>query len=244
MAFWSGERLEFELPKLVNPFDPTSIDCASYQLRVGTQAFVTSDRFANGRPKGRLIDILGSPPDDTVRILPGQFAFLLTHETVEVPPSAMALISIRARYKFMGLINVSGFHVDPGWKGRLLFSLYNAGPREVLVKRHDPLFVIVYADLDRQTAKVYRGDSQHQESIKPELVHPMLSQVFSPLMLQRKMDELASSVTFLRTVGWVMISVVTVSIALTQLMPNAVGAVLAAALQAAGYEIKQADKGK
>ena len=59
---------------------------------------------------------------------PGQFAFLLTDEIVEVPDSAMALISIKAKIKWRGLINVSGFHVDPGFKGRLIFSVYNAGP--------------------------------------------------------------------------------------------------------------------
>ena len=49
-------------------------------------------------------------------IPPGQFAFLLTEEVVSVPPDALAFISIRAKTKFRGLVNVSGFHVDPGYQ--------------------------------------------------------------------------------------------------------------------------------
>ena len=50
-------------------------------------------------------------------IPPGQFAFLLTAETVTMPDNAIAFISIKARLKFNGLINISGFHVDPGYRG-------------------------------------------------------------------------------------------------------------------------------
>jgi hypothetical protein len=35
MAFWSGERLSERLNELVEPVDPSKIDCASYTLRVG-----------------------------------------------------------------------------------------------------------------------------------------------------------------------------------------------------------------
>ena len=51
----------------------------------------------------------------------------MTKESIEVPLDALGLISIRSKYKLKGLINVSGFHVDPGFRGSLVFAVYNAG---------------------------------------------------------------------------------------------------------------------
>jgi hypothetical protein len=71
-------------------------------------------------------------------IYAGQFAYLLTEEVVKIPSSAMGLISLKFGVKGPGLINVSGFHVDPGYWGRLVFSVYNAGPSEARLQRHAP----------------------------------------------------------------------------------------------------------
>ena len=42
-------------------------------------------------------------------------AMLITEEQVNVPLDAMAFISMKAGKKLGGLINISGFHVDPGF---------------------------------------------------------------------------------------------------------------------------------
>ena len=78
---------------------------------------------------------------------PGQFAFLLTEECVTVRCKEIAFISIRARTKFRGLMNVSGFHVDPGFTGRLTFAVFNAGSASVHLRQGDEIFLIWYADL-------------------------------------------------------------------------------------------------
>ena len=189
MAYWSGEKLALHLPGLITGFDAKNLDCASYRLCVGEQVFVTSDEFVSSAPTTPLVSVLRAPPNNMLRIRPGQFAFLLTQEVVRVPNDAIALISMRAGYKFKGLINVSGFHVDPGWEGKLLFSVYNAGPAEIIVELAEAMFLIVYADLDRMSAKVYDGTSKGQTTIKSSLLQNMTEQVFSPLMLQKRMRE-------------------------------------------------------
>lgn len=193
MSFWSGEKLARHLPGLITEFTEKNLDCASYRLSVGDQVFATSDKFASSSPSAPLVSVLKEPPENMLRIRPGQFAFLMTRESVRVPGDALALISIRAGYKFKGLINVSGFHVDPGWQGKLLFSVYNAGPAEVIVERGDPMFLIVYADLDRMSDETYNGASKGQVDIKASLLTNMTEQVFSPLMLQRQMKEIEES---------------------------------------------------
>lgn len=243
MTFWSGEKLAEELQRqaLVEPFSPGNIDCASYRLSVGTQAFVTDDSFAKKRPRGRIITVLGEAPDHTIRILPGQFAFFLTFETVRVPNNAIALISMRAKYKFQGLINVSGFHVDPGWNGKLLFTVYNAGSAEVVVERLEQLFLIVYGDLDRVSSETYKGKYQGQDSIRPSMVKDMMAQVFSPLMLQRKVEELQGAVTFTKTVTYAVTTAFAILIAVVgvfaEFAPHTLGVILGKTIQQA-YEMK------
>lgn len=244
MSFWSGERLAEELSKgLVTPYSPSQLDCASYRLCVGTQTFVTADKFSNEKKDRRLITILGDAPDHTIRIAPGQFAFLLTFESIRVPSNAMALISMRVKYKFQGLINVSGFHVDPGWDGKLIFSVYNAGPIEVVIERLEPMFLIVFADLDRNSQKTYKGQYQGQDSLRPALVQGMLSQVFSPLMLQRKMEALEASTTWIKTVGYAVAGGIGILIAMLGVLatysPQVPGLLLATMIENAGYEIKR-----
>lgn len=144
--FWGGERLRDELGALISDYDPERLDHASYRLRVGPEIYVS--------PTGEPDDPRNKPKSSLAQgqgftIPAGQFGFILTEETIRVPVGAIAFISIRAGYKFRGLVNVSGFHVDPNYEGRLIFSVFNAGPGPVHLSRGEPCFLIWYADLDR-----------------------------------------------------------------------------------------------
>lgn len=146
--FWGGERLKSELKskKLVTDYSDDRMDRASYRLRIGPEVYVSptgEPEDPRNKPKTLLADGEG------FTIPAGQFGFILTEETVLVPKEAIAFISIRAGYKFRGLVNVSGFHVDPHYKGRLVFAVFNAGPGPIHLCRGEPCFLIWYADLDK-----------------------------------------------------------------------------------------------
>src|ERR1700716_1391499 len=102
---------------------------------MGTEYYCTSDgtRPVWERAKKTTLNI-----GDTFVIPAGQFAFLETMEEITVPPEAMAFISVKARVKWEGLINVSGFHVDPGYKGKLVFAAYNAGSSAIVLEAGMP----------------------------------------------------------------------------------------------------------
>ena len=147
---WSSATLAERLEDLITPFDRDQIDCAAYTLAVGSEVYVTPN------------DQVADPTTVTARRLaegehftipPGQFAFLLTEETVRVPADALGLISVRAKVKFRGLVNVSGFHVDPGYYGQLTFAVFNAGPVPIHLKQGQRIFLIWYASLDRTSEK-------------------------------------------------------------------------------------------
>lgn len=198
--FWSGEELSARLPSLIVPYNPNQVDCASYRLCLGEQAFATSDRFTEGAADVPPIQVLTTTrPSSTISIHPGQFAFLLTEESVKVPNDALALISMRAGLKFKGLINVSGFHVDPGWEGRLVFGVYNAGPKTLMLERGQDLFLIVFASLDRPSSITYPGSNHNRLGIKLEWAEGMAGQVFSPMALQRQMLEIQQTQKSLTT---------------------------------------------
>ncbi|MDP1983278.1 MAG: hypothetical protein Q8K23_12075 [Sulfuritalea sp.] len=196
MSFWSGEKLAAEGSAIFSDFDPSRIDCAAYTLRLGDEAFVTSDKFYSAAPgDSLLVKLEHDAPKRTLKIPPGQFGFLITEESVHVPNSAIAFISVKTTYKFRGLINVSGFHVDPGWDGKLIFGVYNAGASDIILERGQALFLIFFADLDNpNTASHYKGNGSGRKGINAALIQGMTGQVFSPLLLQREMKDIQGKV--------------------------------------------------
>ena len=152
--FWHAETLEKKLPRLIEPYDPRAIDCAAYTLHMGNEIYVSPDQEIENADRHTMHKLTDG---ECFAIPPGQFAFLLTKEDVAVPDDAIAFLSIKARIKFRGLINISGFHVDPGYRGKLLFSVLNAGPQPLHVQQGDALFLIWYASLDGRTENNKRG---------------------------------------------------------------------------------------
>jgi dCTP deaminase len=174
MAFWSGEELFERLPDLIDPFRVGQLDCASYTLTIGHEVYV-SPADAPDEPKFKTKQQLAD--EQAFRIPPGQFAFLLTEETVAVPPDAVAFISMKASIKFQGLVNVSGFHVDPGFRGQLVFAVFNAGPSIVHLQQGQKCFLIWYASLDR-VSKYIKHDPARR-GIAPSLISSVSVQVHS-----------------------------------------------------------------
>jgi len=157
---------------------------ASYVLTIGPEIYVSPN------------DQTSDPNTVTVRTLaqgeaftipPGQFAFLLTEESVSVPANALAFISIRAKTKFRGLVNVSGFHVDPGFVGQLTFAVFNAGPVPVHLKRGQGIFLIWYASLDRTSTMIKKGPPV--KGIDPDIISGVAGELQSFAGLSKKIKD-------------------------------------------------------
>lgn len=189
--FWSGFKLKKNIQTLLpdNKVEG-NIDCASIALTLGSEVYITPSSDTDTKVKKILTD------EDPQFIIPkGQFALLITEEVVKVPSEAIAFISFKAKYKYKGLINVSGFHVDPGWKGRLTFSVYNAGPSDVVLEKGNPFALIWYADLDRDGADEgeYQDYFKKQSpvmTITSDKVSDMSGDIFSPFKLKKEIDDI------------------------------------------------------
>lgn len=178
---------------IISDYDPDRIEQAAYEMSLGTEVYTTDS--SDGK-----VEVL-SPTNKDVVINPGQFALLLTKETVTIPADKLAFISIKAKQKLKGLVNVSGFHVDPGFSGKLLFSVYNAGPSSITLRHDEPYFLIWFAELTNtvQTQDLYDSSSNHhqgQKGILPDYIDALKrGELASPGALVKKIDAVSAEFT-------------------------------------------------
>lgn len=188
MAFASSERIKREFSRCVIPFDPARVVNAAYELAMGPEAVTTHD--------GALLQLAPAPESESygepVVIQPGQLAMLLTEEVVAIQSNIVGLISIKASIKLSGLVNVSGFHVDPGFVGRLKFTVYNAGSRPITIRRGQPTFLLWFADLGEDTADLYDGKRKGQRHIDDGNLRDFQGTLASPASLDRRITDLGA----------------------------------------------------
>lgn len=186
MSFLSNQELEKLLAESIVPYALGNIKNAAYELSLGNEFFATNS------PKGvRKIIKRG----EQITINPGQCALLLTKETVTIPNNLIALISIKATFKFRGLVNVSGFHVDPGFHGKIMFAVYNAGSQDVVLTEGQRLFLIWFCELSTPLKEkdVYNGKSNNRRSITSEDVMRIHGDIYSPNVLYNLIKELENT---------------------------------------------------
>lgn len=185
MPFWNSEKLLSELRdgRLISPCSSARVKQGAYELALGKEVYISS---ADKKVKQRLGN------KEQIIIPPGQLALLLTEEHISMPRDTIGFISIRARIKFRGLVNISGFHVDPGFVGKLKFSVYNAGAKDIILAQGDRLFPIWFCTMTEPTkdGQHYNGDHLNQEGITSEDVALMQGELASPAELKRQLDGL------------------------------------------------------
>ena len=168
-------------------------------MAIGDQVFVSSP--APGNTIRKLND------GESFTIGPGQFAYILTHEIVRIPCDVLGFISINATTKFAGLVNISGFHVDPGYHGRIIFSVFNAGPNVIHLRRGERLFPLWLANLD-QPARTFPAGKGFFE-IPPRLITAVSGNYTTAFELnglvrdmRKELDSLHNDVTALKSTRW------------------------------------------
>lgn len=156
------------------------------ELRMGNQIFVTEDKFPKSLSKKEEFLIIPS----------GEFALLTTYEEIRVPKDLIAFISIRFRYKILGLINISGFHVDPLFRGKIVFSVFNVGPSDIVLRFKEPMFMIFFAKMSKEVDEEEerkRGMFQGQVSIKTDTVMNLRGSGLSLTALEKRLSKLETT---------------------------------------------------
>jgi dCTP deaminase len=185
MPFWSSQRLKLEHSRhsIIEPFNPKNVKQGAYELTLSREVIKTAG--FNEQPSAQ------PAADEGFFIIPsGAFALLYTQEEVIIPSNVLAFISIKASKKLDGLINISGFHVDPTFKGRLKFSVYNAGPSPIFLDFHQPTFLIWFAEMDQETDVPYNGAHLNQNKISETDRQRMALPSVSPASLDERLKRL------------------------------------------------------
>jgi dCTP deaminase len=126
---------------LKDTFDPKMLQQCSYDLRLGSEVYIVGNKVPDRLTRAK----------DYISLPPGQFAMLTCHEWLAIPSHLMAFITLRSSFKFQGLVNISGFHVDPTFEGKLLFAVQNVGPSDIRLRYLDPTFTIFFAEVQGST---------------------------------------------------------------------------------------------
>jgi len=187
VSFWTTQRIRNVLASENSPIVSPNlgrVTNACYEMSLGSESYVTSEGGT------KRVSVSG----EQIRIPPGQFALLLTEEKLCLPLDILGFISIKASKKFNGLVNVSGFHVDPGFEGNLKFSVYNAGAEAIVLQVGEPLFPIWFYQLPESNVDAYNGKHKGQSGISSDDVTRLQGDVASPQSLKKEIDELRETV--------------------------------------------------
>jgi len=149
-------------------------------LRMGAEYYLSGEKHAKKL----------SEENPYLTISSGEFALLTTHEIIHVPKDLIGFISMRFGKKSGGLINISGFHVDPGYNGIIIFSVYNAGPKPLTLEYKDDVFMIIFSTITKsieEPKKTY----QNQMRLSPKhWAHLVGNQPVSVMSLDNRISKL------------------------------------------------------
>ena len=101
-----------------------------------------------------------------------------------MPIDAVGLINIATKVKLAGIVNVSGFHVDPGYEGRLIFTIFNAGAQAVHIGYGDRIFRLWLNSYDGEATPKAFG----YETIPHDWANGLVGAYPSPFVVEQNLE--------------------------------------------------------
>lgn len=146
MAFLPKSEILRRGPYLLSDFEGANTKQASYDLRLGAEWFLVGD----DSPRTLSLE------EPYLCLHPGQFALLTTFERITMPNELIGFISVRTQYKLQGLVNISGFHIDPSFEGTLQFAVQNLSSSDIRLKFKEATFTAFFCSLEPGDIGKYR----------------------------------------------------------------------------------------
>jgi dCTP deaminase len=173
----------------IDPFDADSLQPASYDLRVGNEAYVSGTEAK--------IDVANR---GLVVIDAGEFAVLTTRERVHCGPQVAAQLGLCSPYARQGLTLLSDPQIDPGFDGVLVVRVTNLAPRRITLAYEAPFLTVQFFKLNHPVAHPYSGSRQGQTGLGAKDIEE-LSNPDSPTLggMVKSLTALARDVSGLET---------------------------------------------
>lgn len=121
---------------LIDPFDRKGLNPAGYDLR----------------------------SDETFELAPGKRRLVATMERLELGVGVMGTLHVRSSLAREGVIAGLAL-VDPGFRGQLTVSLFNAGKNPVGLRRGEPFLQIAFFALRGNARRGYEGRYQDSSGV-------------------------------------------------------------------------------
>jgi len=139
----------------IENFVDECLEAASYDMRVGKKALVTSSP-----------DEVNLEEKQSITLKAGDFALITTHESVKVSDRIAGHIGVKSYYTRKGLVVLAGLQIDPGFEGVLVLGLFNASPRNLTLDYLAPFCTVEFHRLAGPVKKPYiSGEEQKRGEI-------------------------------------------------------------------------------
>lgn len=147
----------------INPLDDFQIQPASVDIRLGN-TFSVIETGSNAIIKMDHQVQYRSITDESFLLLPGQFVLASTMEYFRLPDNMTAFVEGRSSIGRLGLFIQNAGWVDPGFEGEITLELFNASCCAIELSAGRRVGQLVFAQLDRDAEKPYRGKYQGQRN--------------------------------------------------------------------------------
>ena len=138
----------------IEPFEEEQVQPASYDLRVGSEAAVSSER--------KKIDV---EKQGFIELSPGDFAVIITHEIIEFDNQHVARFGLCSKWARKGIVATTGTQIDPGFKGRLGVGLTNLSSKKIALSHRDDFLTVEFHKLSQPANEIYSGPYQGKYSL-------------------------------------------------------------------------------
>jgi dCTP deaminase len=145
----------------VDPYDPTAVQPASIDLRLGVGAYYSKPNEDGSHVDPALAqDITGSfvhqPLASAITLLPGDFVIATTLERVTLPNNIVAVVNGKSSLGRLGLlIHATAGFIDPGFSGQITLELSNVSRNPLLLRSGMRVCQLSCQWLDRPSQKPY-----------------------------------------------------------------------------------------
>jgi dCTP deaminase len=155
------ERLCAKSILIEDHFDPKRIRQCCYELRASTIAFETMSPHEDKRVV---------VPSSGYVLRPRSFVTLITMESLNLPADVVARVLTKGQLFSVGLLPVNTY-ADPGFRGQLGITFYNASPRHLILRTGEPIAKIEFTVLPKPVARPYAGQHGFATGIWPMPTH-------------------------------------------------------------------------
>ncbi len=155
----------------VEPFNEDNLQCSSLDLSLGEEVAIYTNSGC--------IDV--KSPDIEVKRLtvgregfeigPNQFLLATTLEYIRLPSYLTAFVEGRSSLGRLGLFIENAGWVDAGFEGQITLELFNANHCPIRLYKGMRICQLVFARLDREPEKTYRGKYRGQRGVMPSKIY-------------------------------------------------------------------------